>query len=392
MKHGASLILLILFIVSIFYNVGIIKKPKTIVFNKYEMLFVTAVLFYWIVYFFQWAYFDLELSVLDNPTQILLILSVFMFIRTMPINPNVFYNSVLLGAFSCAVIAIYQNYYLNVPRSYGAGSIIAFGSLSMTLAMMCLTIAFYNRFSLKTIVFYLGAFLSIYASILSGSRGAWLILVSSLLMVILLNPLKWSFVSRIIGSVLIVILLFSAYQYKPIQTRVDKAEKELTGYFNEGKVNSSVGVRLELWRMAISISSDNILVGIGEGNFKEEIKKRVDKSETNPFLLNMAHVHQEYLSTLMNRGGFGLMSLLFIFLIPLLYFLKNMTSEKDNRKILSTLGLVLVTSVMTISLSDVYFLQHQNILFYFSFIFILFVLMNENRYRIESKGLNGVVK
>ena len=372
--HGGAFILLILFAMSLF---TLIRDHRRVLMPlmTYERAFLKAIFFFIAVYVFNIWIFNSDISELDNAFQIILIVIIYLLMRTLNLETEKYYLSIFFAALSCFIIASLQKYSLNLGRSMGVTGIIAFGSMSMTIAIMSACIALLHH-SLK--VKYYGVicfFLGVSASVFSASRGAWLILLSCLMVIFILNPMNMSLKKRLLALLSMSVLIVSSYSYEPIKHRVDLAIKDVSAYVQKGDAQSSVGVRLELWRAALISASDNLWLGIGEGNFKNEMEKLIIQDKVDPYLKNMSHVNNEYLSALLHRGVLGLVSLLLVLLVPFVYFVKKIKSKKNDINILAALGVVVTTSAMTISLSDSYFLQHDNLLFYFSFICIIFSLM-----------------
>lgn len=372
---GGSATLVLLLLVSI---TGLFLNKNPIVLDKNEKYLLATIAVYMAVYIFNVWFFNSEISELDNTSRFLLLLPIFFYIRRLKLTPNYIYYGILMGAVACLVIAAYQKFFLGFDQASGVTSIVSFGTLSMTLAMMCFIIALLCKSWSSRILFYSGFMFAAYASVLSGSRGAWLILLSCLLILFITNPLKWPFKTRFSAILVSLILITASYFFPPVQHRVNTAINEIDAYFTYDVVNTSVGARLEIWRASVIAATENPILGIGEGNFSNKMKQLSDQGLVDPFVLNIAHVHNEYISALLHRSLPGLLSLLLLFLIPLIAFSKTFIAEQGDRRMLPAIGVILVISTMTISLTDVFFYQHKNTLFYVAFTYILYASMRSD--------------
>jgi len=316
----------------------------------------------------------------DGIALFILLLPLFHHIRKFNMDGNFVIYGILAGAFACFLIAIYQRYMLGMPRVDGFFKIIAFGGISATLALMCFWVAIFTQRRKMSLLMYCGFGLAWYASLLSGSRGPWLSVFSCLVLLILLNPKDWSVKKRVITTLSSLVLILSAYALPGVQQRVELAAGQIDTYFSQelenNLVGNAVGLRLEVWRAALISIGEKPWLGIGSENFDDMITGLANRGEIDPILpTNIAHVHNEYLSTAVYRGIPGLASLLLIFLVPLYTFLKNYHSAKSNDQLLLGCGIVMIVSSMTMSMSDLFFQHHRESLFFAVYIYLIYGLV-----------------
>ncbi len=367
---GGAGILILLFLVSI---IGLMKNRETIPLHPDERYFLYAVGLFFLVYAFNVLLFGSKISELDNPLRFLLLLPVFFYLRKVRLKLNYLALSLFFGTLSCVIFAIYQIYFLSIGRAHGITSIVAFGGISITLALMSLSIALLASSKLLKSLMLLSFFFGLSASIMSGTRGAWLALPACLFVLLLINPLDWKKRSRIVLGTLLLGGICATYFIPVIQLRVDLAIAEFNNYFSQGDFNSSVGWRLELWRAAAMVIFDNPVFGVGEGNFRQAMQQLADAGRATPALATtMSHVHNEFISATLHRGIFGLFTLLLIFFLPLTSFIKSIKSATGDKKILMMTGIILITSCVTMSLSDAFFALHVLSIFYVTFIYFIY--------------------
>ena len=222
---------------------------------------------------------------------------------------------------------------------------------------------------------YSGFLLASIASVLSGTRGAWLALPVGLITLLILNPRDWSAKSRVAGSLITLLLIVLAYTIPLIQIRVDTTMLNLVAYFTEADASTSIGLRLEAWRAAIIAFTENPVLGIGEGNFRSTLRQLAEVGEIDPLLAtSIAHAHSEFLSAMLHRGLPGLILSLLLFLLPLVTFYTQFKQQQGERKVLLALGIMLIISSITTALSDVFFGHHKQTLFFATYIYLVYGL------------------
>lgn len=133
--NGGAGILVLLLLVSIF---GLTKNRAVMPLHPDERYFLYAVGLFLLVYAFNAWYFEVKVSELDNPLRFLLLLPVFFYLRKIKLNINYLILSLFFGTLSCVVFSIYQLYFLSIGRAHGITSIVAFGGISITLALLSL--------------------------------------------------------------------------------------------------------------------------------------------------------------------------------------------------------------------------------------------------------------
>ena len=134
------------------------------------------------------------------------------------------------------------------------------------------------------------------------------------------------------------------------KTRVDRIYTETKDHLDGRYESTSIGQRLYWYDKSIEIINDNFWLGVGIGDYKENLTElmKFDKtsiqSHTNP--------HNMYLLIFASTGFIGLLLFLNLFFI----IIHKSLIEKNNTK--SIYGLFLGLLFLTIMLSDSYLLGH----------------------------------
>jgi len=376
-KNGGALVLILLVIIT---GISLFSSTEKLPLKENEKLILLAVGFYVFVYAANIYILDSSIIELGYTARFIMLLPVFFYARKQNVSAPMVLYGIFLGSLACFMIAMYQVFLLEMPRAKGITGPIAFGGISITLGIMCISAVVFSQSNKFTIFMILGFIFGSIASILSGSRGAWLALLSCFVYFIWSNPIPLSVRHRIIVSLIFVLTILACYQIPDIQLRVDYAIQSIDAYFNQNIVTTSSGLRLETWKAGLIVFSENPVFGIGEGNFTAAITNLANTGEIAPLLPTLiAHIHNEYLSAAMHRGVFGLLSLLILFLFPLWVFKQGLLASNGTPKILLISGIMLILCSMTISLSDVFFQHHNQTLFFVTYLYLFFGLVSSER-------------
>lgn len=373
---GGAAVLVLLFLISV---IGLLRnRIKCQLTSDEKLLLITVGIFFLILAANIW-YFDVKIRELDNFTRFIVLLPVYFFIRKSELNCGYAFYGILAGAIASFGIAYYQISYLDVDRAYGAVKIISFGGISTTLGLMCLAIALLGKTWWFRLLFLAGFVLGCTGSLLSESRGPWIALLTGLLTLGVVNPMSWSVKLRIATGLLALLVLVSSYTIPIVKNRVDLTVTNINSYFSNNIVDSPVAFRLETWRGSIIAFTENPVLGIGEGNFSKKMKQLAAQGRVHPVVLRFNHTHNEFISAALYRGIPGLLSVLLLFVVPLIYFIKSVKSVKSVKSdvtMLSISGVMLIVCSMTVALSDIFFSQHVLTIFYAAYIYIFYGLLH----------------
>jgi O-antigen ligase len=210
--------------------------------------------------------------------------------------------------------------------------------LSMAIAAI---FSIYNIFNKKQLVFYIGALLVFLLGIIaSGSRSSMLALFIAILGLIKLNDLRKSFFLFIV----LLLISFILFQF-PVFTDF------ILSRFNSVEADKGAG-RTLIWSVGFNLIYENWLFGVGYRNFPFEFSKilgfvNLSEMEFSAITLDSNSnraAHNIYLSTMVELGIFGLISLLVIFYKSIKICL-NRSDFPFSRLFLSILIIFIVFSV-----------------------------------------------
>lgn len=244
------------------------------------------------------------------------------------IHPRSIIYGFAVGGVAVAVIALVQ--YQEAGRAEGYTNAIRFGNLTLLMGLGCFAASFINFFNkAERIFFLLSGFGLFVASILSLSRGGWL-MFASIPIIAYYMLVKYKRYA-VLFSLSLLVLVLTVIMLPPVNNRIHQAREEIAGYFSDRDkyVETSVGARLEMWRLAILMGEEKPLTGWGEESIKDGRFEYVEKSLAHPFILKYNHAHNDFLQMWASRGVIGVTGLLCIYFLPIYLIFKAFKKNKD---------------------------------------------------------------
>lgn len=313
---------------------------------------------YFLVSLARLVYFHQSMHTLDGPLRLLLALSGIGAIACLKPNARWFWLGLCTGAIGAALIALVERFALGVDRAEGfTHHPITFGDLAVALGVMSLCALSALRRTRLAWLPVAALLAGVLASVLSGSRGAWL----GLLLVLL--PLL-RFGGRMQGRMLwysagLVLLACLGAYFLPstgVAQRVADAVSDVNQYFSGQNTNTNVGIRLELWKASFMMIAEHPWLGVGREAFQPTLHAMAAQGRLQHTLaLDYSSSHNDMLHTLATGGIVDFSFLLLMYVGPLLFFWKVLKQGEGERAVFGLAGLALVACFIGFGLTDVMF-------------------------------------
>lgn len=324
---------------------------------------VFAFLFNLVLVIWSTLRFGSKPSFLDNPSRQLLVVAAIGLVPLLKPKVHWFWYGLFVGAIGAGGLAIYQRFGLNWDRAGGFHHIIMFGDIAMALGLMALAGISYFRNTRLSLMPYVAFIAGLTASILSGTRGGWIVLILSVV------PL-WIFRKQMRGRMLAYIatvsagIVVSAYwiPFFGIARRLAIASTDLQ-QFELGNFQTSIGARLELWRASWKMALEHPLTGVGTANFNRGLNDLITRGEINASVNSFYHAHNEILHALATAGLLGGAALALVYGAPIVFFVRCLR-RGDAAHPYALAGLLLVLSFIGFGATQVMFSHHAGSAFY----------------------------
>jgi O-antigen ligase len=269
----------------------------------------------------------------------------------------------VLGAVTSIIYLLIQMLvYNNYGRMWSINP-IPYTTFVASIAIISIYFLLHSN-TFKQRLLWLVTFLATLAPLLfSQARGLWLALTIAILLLVIkviINNKK----SIFLLIVLIAIIAIPSYSMseKLIQ-RFEETKIEMQE-ISSGNLETSIGMRLQMWKAAFYLSTESPLIGLGDTHIAYK-KELAEQGIITPLVIGYSHYHNQFLNALVKYGVIGLSLLLCSIFLPVYYFFKNDSKYKWP-------GFLTLLIFVIASLTDVPFQHAQTLIFYFVVMYITF--------------------
>jgi len=205
---------------------------------------------------------------------------------------------------------------------------------------------------------------AMYVAYLSQARGVWVTIpVFAIIACIFIRNISTS--HKIGVAVLFALALAGASQFAHIlKERVGVAETDIKQYVSGSAVDTSLGVRFQLWHGSWILFKEHPLIGVGIEAYPDALKGLAERKIISPFSATLPHSHNEILFMMARLGTFGLLAILAVYFVPLFYFVREIRHPDMEIRCAAAMGVALSLGFFTLGLVDVLFLWWESYPYY----------------------------
>src|SRR5450759_424068 len=355
-QGGMNGLLFLLVITSLFYLFRTPKYPTTRLWDGYSIAFAIAMASPILAVLLSQAYHGIfSAPPLDGPSRFLFAIPVFLALRQSEMRIMTFLQYGLpLGALSALFGAMIAWPKWEVDHSYFVNS-IHFGDLALMLGFLSLfSINWEKRDRVPVLILKICGFLvGLYLSVQSDARGGWAAFPVLLFIWWRSHNPKNSWPKRMVAILLILLVALLGYVLiGMVQHRMDLIYQDFAD-FHQGSKDTSIGIRLQLWQAACYLFSEHPIFGAGPGGFAQMLTPLSNSGMLTPIAASYGRgeVHNEILAKSSELGMFGLMSIVSVYAVPLIIFIRSTRSRVSQEKSAAFMGICLVTGFFIFGLS-----------------------------------------
>ena len=360
-RHGVSTVFGLMLLLSIYMLFR--QRPRL---NSIAIYMLAALILFILVSLLSFGNAeDMENSTrrLEKIANFIFLIPIFMAMVSCKENlVKAFLIGVVIGGIVLLGIAIYQTHILGYGRAAGFYNAIMFGSLAVLVSLaLVVSLVFSKIDKIQFLMILFSLLCALIATILSGTRGAWLGLVVTVPLAIglglVVKEISRKRLMQVVVLSLGVILIAGAlskdelsHRWQATTTAIDES-KPLTDQ------RSSIGQRLIMWDAAIKIWYQNPVIGTGMGDFHvdfEKMKKSGEVKWADMPRVYSAYAHSTLFEALATTGILGLIALILsTFLLPVVYFTRALkASVNEYDRYASVFGLSFVTAFLIFGLTE----------------------------------------
>ena len=374
----ALLVLSILFLCYLLY-----KRVNFLEVVKQNKVIFVVTTFYFLVSLFFIFFHGEKIKLIDNPLRAFLFLSVIIFIVYSLVKFDILLYSIPLGSFISGVVALYQYYILSLESAFYNQMKIQSGDIAMSLGLFSFVIAFHlldvnkHKKKLVALVIFFGIF-GVLASLLSFARGGWVAIPILLLILIFLYRHLLSKKLLLLGGItFLCIISVVLTTNNKLVNRLSEAQYELKLYLSGDDKVSSIGERLDMWKIGSKAFLEHPISGWSLKELDYYKKDLSDKNIVTKASISFSHLHNQFIDELVKKGIVGGVAILGIFFLPLYIFYTKQKNKKNNKRIkfITTLGIVHILSTMSYCVTQAFISHNSGNIFYFFVLFLFYAFM-----------------
>lgn len=326
----------------------------------------------------------------EKPAKCVLAALCVFYVAAYPPRPWALVAGWMAGCLGAAGMACWQVYGQGSDRAFGYTNAIQFGNIALWMAVavaVCMVCLYRMAHRRGWLLWGAVAVLAgLWASVLSLSRGGWLaLLLAALVAAVLARKTGRGLLLRVVAGLAVAAVLVAGVNFSTLQERMGRLDQELAQYSDRGQAETSVGHRLEHWRMAWQMGSEKPLWGWGEQGYQSRKQELVAAGAYDPEVLEYGHAHNEVLDTYAKSGLAGVVALCLFYGVPLYLFWPSPRRGQPGAVpaplvppetaammlALRLAGLALVLLYIGFGLTQVFFAHNSGLLFYVFMVMLL---------------------
>ena len=285
----------------------------------------------------------------------------FFVVPKLPLRAHYLWTGAATGAIGAGLVAIYQAKVLGIVRADGFYyNPIPFGDIALVLSaaslIALLQFPFEKHTKLLKLWLAMGGAFGMIASLLSGTRGGWLTLLTLVLFSAWVLSSKWTRWKRWLSLLTACLLIATAVHLSPRANVMDRIEKGLSGgitWVKTGQVtDGSVSLRLALFAEGFGMFKERPILGWEWRSVHAEQERRLREKGVDPVLSSTYGAFEnEVIDKLVGFGLMGLISVVCAFVFPFWAFWRYRLDRDAQIRCFATMGMLLPIMFMEFGLS-----------------------------------------
>lgn len=268
--------------------------------------------------------------------------------------------SYVIGAFLGTALLLQASDFGRLrPESVGGEHLIIFTDIVLLLGTLSIISIGNEKNNSNSFAIYIkigAGIASLAAAYISETRGSWIALPFFILIgtLVLFRNKR---LNALYGSLILIVLLTLIGSFTPkIRERIDLASADVNQFVTRENIDTSIGIRFQLWKASINLFKEHPLLGIGSKSFSKELLKMEEQKMISPTAAkNYFHSHNDILFRSATLGIGGLIAILSLYLIPSLHFLRYINSKHIELRMPACMGLILTFGYFIFGLTDCLF-------------------------------------
>ncbi|MGL6362910.1 O-antigen ligase family protein [Aeromonas veronii] len=314
-----------------------------------------------------------RISEIDRASRALMAVAMLPLLARVPVRLPILLSGIGIGSILAFGIAVYDKFVLGYERAFSDMMPIQSGNIAMSWGLFCLCGMFWAQKKERlafSLFMLLGACGGMGASFLSGTRGGWVLLPVILLTIGMVFK-EHLYRKGSIALITCILLCGGILVLQPqsgVEARIEQAQHDISQYLDKTNLNTSLGIRLQLWQSAWQSFTQKPLFGWGNHGIRVSQQEQLGQGEISQFIYDFNyHAHNQFLDEMAKRGIIGLVAFLLILLTPLFLVKRRLRAPHDiDVHCGAALVIVTVFSCIDYSLSQAFLGHNSGSTFVFS--------------------------
>lgn len=357
---------------------------KRIQLSQVEKTLIIIMFSYFASFCMELLLFDSNIRILDKPAKVLLLIPLIPLLNAVKPDYRYIIGAFIISSGTLLCIAGYERYILGHTRVGSSINSIQFGAIAIAIASaaIALTATLPHKTFKQKALNILSICLAIggmAAGFMSQSRGGILAIPFTLLLIGLLYLPKMN-CGKIKASLIvffIVLITTVSFYNSSVMNRFKHSFNNTISYGEGTKTNTSIGIRLGQWKVAIDAGLQSPIVGLGHKKFVDYKNQQVDLGFLGKELRHYDNSHSTYANTFARRGLVGLTAVLIFLGFPIYAGLKIWRRKPQNIAPYAIAVSVFGSAFFISNISQEVILLNTGIIMYTGLLVILTSILSE---------------
>lgn len=247
------------------------------------------------------------------------------------------------ASFGALILALVQYKYIGMRAEGGAGNALVFADVVCLAGLTCLAGALIldSRRPFLLLLAFVAAFAAV---LLSGSRSVWGVMMALTLLLLFICRTRLMVLLRgrllaLAGIAILIVVLTSGLIMERFEALWQNMDKLTEG----GDYNTSVGLRVALWKIGFQLFAEDPLFGHGMQNVSTLIREGIEQNFG--LEVGFTHFHNGFLTILVEGGIVAGLAVIAMFALITVIAVRSLAKAGDRLERLGGAVLLILAAV-----------------------------------------------
>ncbi|EOG7599198.1 O-antigen ligase family protein [Vibrio cholerae] len=236
---------------------------------------------------------------------------------------------VFIGSLVLSSNSFYYAFYLDRSRDAGLLNVIPYATFCSSIALLAFYLFMLNYKKKNSLIYLISFGLSTSAVFLTLSRGVWLAFIIAIIAMFFSKKINRSLSLKMYTIFFMIFISLGLIFKGELGNRINQTIVEYHKITNDD-YSSSIGLRLQMWEIALIIYKENFWFGISN-HHHTILENLVNTGKiSNDFIkFKVHHFHNQFIDTLVRFGVIGLILFTTFIFLPIYVAIKGSYIHKE---------------------------------------------------------------